>query len=374
MSYISAFKQWFSYCTSIREDPFNLPCNGELAAFFIAERVEALGSIGSIKNWTAMLNWIHELANEKTFYKSNTIYINYLKALKIQFPKKSDPRLPFTIFHILNYTKYYNINLLTLKSVPLKNLIKVLYAQLQFFIMNRPCELVNSKYSETKNGIKMWQVHRDNKNDMSYFYIKILYHKTMSTSSEYKYFYITDTRCEKVKSGKSANCMCFYLNPYRLLCEYLNRRYNNPNIHKNLKLNKQSVNKKLLIWDNGKIISTTDLTLITKEIKMINKIPERDLDRLTNYSYRIGGTTRAVSMGIHHISLLKFVGWSDSFLTDSSASYIRPDTNTLIRIPYQMIHGINNNANQSFYQNENQGLVFDPWTKVYSRNSNKFCY
>ncbi len=56
MSYISAFKQWYSYCTSVREDPLELPCNGELAAFFIAERVEVLGSIGSLKYWIVMLN------------------------------------------------------------------------------------------------------------------------------------------------------------------------------------------------------------------------------------------------------------------------------------------------------------------------------
>ncbi len=115
----------------------------------------------------------------------------------------------------------------------------------------------------------------------------------MSTLTEDKYFYITDIRYNKVKLGSSADCMCFHLNSYRILCEYLNKTYTLSNIHPNLKLNNQLINKKLLIWETGNIVSTSDLTLITNEIKQINRIPGKDINKLTNYSNRIGSITRS---------------------------------------------------------------------------------
>ncbi len=100
--------------------------------------------------------------------------------------------------------------------------------------------------------------------------------------------------------------MCFYLNPYRLLCEYLKRRYRSKSYK--LKINKNSKYHNVFVWENGEKITTSDLSQITKEIVQIINIPNRDKHRYSSYSYRIGGTTRGVAVGINHTSILKFVG------------------------------------------------------------------
>ncbi len=223
ISYMTAFKQWYIYCQSIREDPMKLPCEPELAVFFLADRVAHTGSIGSIKNWSAMLNWIHELAGVKKEYKKSDLYINYKRALAIEYPHKADPRLPFKIEHILTYTKHHNINLNNLPNIPFNTLVKVLLIQTYFFTCSRPCEILLSIYSETKKGIKLGCLKRDRIIKPSHFSGLIIDHKTINKKRDPKYIFITDTRCNKVKQGITQNCMCYYLNPYRILCEYIKR-------------------------------------------------------------------------------------------------------------------------------------------------------
>ncbi len=367
---MTAFKQWVLYCITIRENPLRLPCDTELATFFLADRVHHTGSIGSIKNWSAMLNWIHELAGVKKNYKKSENFKNFKIALAIEYPNKSDPRLPFKIEHILQFTKHHNVNLLTLDITPINTLLKVLLVQAYFFTMSRPCELILSLYSDTKKGIKIGCLKRDRNNNPSYFAGLIIDHKTINKKRDPKYVYLTDTRCNKILQGSTQNCMCFYLNPYRILCAYLKRRFRSKSLR--IKLDKFSKYKNVFVWEDGNIVTTTDLSNITKELVKIINIPIRDQHRYSSYSYRIGGTTRGVAVGINHTNILKFVGWSDSFLGDSSITYIRPSTETLVLIPFQMIHGIGNQITQQTHEYMNQGLVFDPWSKTAMRSRNKY--
>ena len=82
--YISQFRSWCLYCISIRRDPLKLPIDPSTAMYWISFRARTLNSIASIKQWLSMLCWLSEIGNSK----------------------KNDSRLPFTIKHILDYTKF----------------------------------------------------------------------------------------------------------------------------------------------------------------------------------------------------------------------------------------------------------------------------
>ncbi len=364
LSYMSAFKQFVCYCNTIREEPLLLPLDSELVTFFIADRISSTGSAGSLTNWTGMLNWLHELARVNNNYQNSKIYKTYMKAVRKQYKKPADSRLPFKIEHIYNYTRFKGVNIVNAINQPLNILTEVLAAQIGLFTMLRPCEFSNSKYSYSKNGIKLKYAKQVNdRKNPSHLYILIKDHKTKQYKPDPKFTYLTDTRCNMVKNGLSKKCLCYYLNPYRILDAYMQIRQNNILLPNKARYGKQFPNNKLLVWDNGSDFSTTDLTKITKDIVKINHITKRDKNRYSNYSYRIGGATISMAMGINHVKLLKFVGWTDSFLSDSSISYMRPDTDSLLTIPYEMIHGLHNNNTQKLIEFYNQGLVFDPWTK-----------
>ncbi len=336
-----------------------------------------MGSIKSKKCWTAMLNWLHELAMVKPLYINNITYKTYLGSLSRLYPHKADPRLPFKLKHLLSYFKYHNANIKNIKYIKFDLLVSLLAILLYFFCMIRPCEISHVISSNQKLGIKLRHIKRIRKSNnipFSYCACIIHSHKTMYKSSEPKYIYITDTACDEVRNGLTNKCNCYYLNPYRYLNEYLSRRSQLFLNHSTL--NTANPNNILLVWENGKSLTTRDLSNITKQLVSTINIDTRDASRYSSYSYRIGGTTLAVALGINHHMILKYVGWSGSYLSDSSTSYIRPETHQLITIPFTMIHNnINHHSNLhnsiSFMQ---QGLVFDPWSKQALRKRNTFSH
>ena len=103
--YVSSLRQWVTYCVSIDEDPFQIPINPELAAFWIADRTQQMGSIKSINTWQAMLSWICSMYNVTPTYKEDPLYRNFINSLYKQFHIPADTRLPYEIFHIYTFVK-----------------------------------------------------------------------------------------------------------------------------------------------------------------------------------------------------------------------------------------------------------------------------
>ncbi len=213
----------------------------------------------------------------------------------------------------------------------------------------RPSEGVRSPYSKLKFGIRFLNIIKDTIDGSHKFIsVKLFNHKTSKNNNDPKLAYLPDTFCG------NPNCDCVYLNPYKFVSAFIQRRQH---------LTKLYNKSNLFTWENNNPVVVGDITKLVKDIVRINKIPTKDVHRYTAYSFRIGGATRATAVGIDHMLILKFVGWADTFLSDSSISYIRPSTDLLITIPFKMIHGINNKIEQNTSEFLNKGLVFDPWTK-----------
>jgi len=356
--YVSAFRQWVVYCMTIMQNPFETPFDHEIVMFWIADRVQRNNSIGSLNNWTGMLNWLCEISNASKIWKTHNDYTTFIKALRKEFGTTQNLRLPFTLKHIFDFTNKMGLNTKTAYSIDLDILLKVIIVQTYFFTMSRPCELMWSKYSKSKFGLKFQNLIKNK----HFFHLKILHHKSMKNKNDYKNTYIGKPICN------NPICKCHVLNTHFYLQIYIYRRSKLLNPHKHLLISNRT---NVFVFKNGKILTTTDLTKITKYF--VSLVIENERDRYTAYSYRIGGATRSSSVGIPHMKILKFVGWSNTYCGDSSTSYMRPSVNDLKIFQYEMIHGpLNINPNATNLQNcYTGGQVFDPWTKAFSKSRPK---
>ena len=104
--YVSQFRQWVTYCDDFSLDPLHMPPDPHTYIFWIQERIDAVGSICSLEQWTAMMNWLRETACMRPIYKQHPDVILYMKAIRKEYTKQRDHRLPFRLKHIIKYIKY----------------------------------------------------------------------------------------------------------------------------------------------------------------------------------------------------------------------------------------------------------------------------
>ncbi len=379
IQYISSLRNWVFFCVTIKEDPFALPTKPDLALFWLADRVHQSGNTNSIKQSQSMLLWLHEAAGIDPYFHTDNEYLKFKLSATKRFDKPSDSRLPLTIDHIIRYSLHYKCVIKYYNTIPLDDLLKVLIIQMYFCTMSRPSELLLSKYSLTKKGIKFKHLAflkpDPSKPHRNFARIQIVSHKSMKSLKDSKLLYLGYSYCSDVyKTNKS--CPCKIINPLRLLNVYLRRRKTLlASLPKGPQKNNLllSSNNNIFVWNSGKIVTTTDYTKIIKNLVSINSKCIVEPKRYACYSSRIGGTTRASQVGIAHGRILKYVGWSDSKLPDVSMRYIRPDAINLSHFVLDLIHGPSHNneliiKNRQFLQT---GVVFDPWAKCIDR---KFCF
>ena len=144
--YASQFRHYVNFCLDHAHDPFNLPLDSQLCMFWIQHKVNKHGNTKSLNQWTTMLNWISDLANAPKICKQNPDYKNYLSALRKQYHECHDHRLPFKLKHMHKCTqKPWTPQPGQTHHQRYTNLLKVTLANVYFFTMSRPCELLISK-------------------------------------------------------------------------------------------------------------------------------------------------------------------------------------------------------------------------------------
>ena len=369
-SYVSAFRHYFRFCLDFEIDPLKMPLDPEVCIYWIQQRIEMKGSIASLSTWTAMLHWISELAMAPMIYKSHPLYTSYLAAIRKKYEKGVDHRLPFRLHHIHKYT------LKTWKSdkgentISFDNLLRILIANLYFFTMSRPCEILRASGSSLRKfGLLIGDIQKmvDLEHSATIYEFKV---RTKNAASRkiFKKIYISSSRC-----NKHHQCICAKMDPFMLLDYYMKRRRDLcAEIHQTLgtgnlseseyatqttRLENLAIKKSkpLLVWSDGKTATTKDLAKIAKEIS--RKAGIVDPQHYTSYSLRIGGTTAASMAKIDHVLILKYVGWSVSRLADCGQRYMRYSPYELSMMPFKIIHG----EYDSYSRNQNK--IYDPWSE-----------
>ena len=378
VGYVSVFRHWFNWNLDYGLDPFETPLDPEKCIFWIQSRVNRAGNISSKKTWTAVLNWISELAQAPCLYKQDIRYITYWQALNKQYETGQDQRLPFKLKHIKKYTEYkWKIAKDKKGRVVFDNLVDILIINCYFFTMSRPCELLKAGANEARlMGLKVRDCQRriDAENRIPMMEFTIRHYKNQASRKITKKIYFADSSCKRWRQ-----CICKRLNPYLLFDMMMKRRKNLiKEIHGNIisgslsedeyitekhRLDNLALtgNNPAFVYSNGKQLTTKILARLAKEVTQVNAIINPQ--HYTPYSLRIGGTTKASLADLGHPLILKYVGWSTSRLADCAQRYMRYSPSELAQVPYQMIHGSKDQNKINKKAKKNPHKIYDPWSE-----------
>ena len=83
-------------------------------------------------------------------------------------------------------------------------------------------------------------------------------------------------------------------------------------------------------WDGSEMVTTSTNSII-REVAILSKLAE--IERYTEYSLRVGGTTQASAAAITNGFQYTWVLWSKNRLPDSARGYCRPSKQDLLRMP-----------------------------------------
>ena len=338
-------RSWVIFCHWVHEDPWLQPFDPQLVIYWIADRVQQIGHIKSLRQWTAMLSWLCQLDQVQPLYQSDITFCRFIKALKKQYDEEADPRLPFKPQHIIQYTKHLIGSLSSVDTASYNALLIVTIIQTFFFTMCRPSELLLSPHSSTKWSLTFPDIHKIKQHQSlavpSYYHFTIRSFKNQKTRKVVKNVYLGNTRFLPHSFTKctDSHCSCHILNPAFLISKLIQRQCQSSNTPKYLFCN-----------ESGSPISTTDFTNYIRTMTTFLHLPEPH--RYTPYSLRIGGTTCASSHHIPDAKILQYVGWRPSKLPQMSHRYTRFDQTQLQSFASEMIHSPLTNTTS----------VYDPWT------------
>ena len=365
-------------------NPFYVPFEVDTIRFFICDRVRAIGTIKSLRQWVSTLMWVSECLHASKEWRRNQSLCTLIRALQKQYAEEKDIRLPIKVDYIRNYMiKKGATTTKLMQSMPFDKLLAIVVLVLTWFLGNRPSEVLKYSTKHSTNGLRIEDVEW--KPQYKCFSILIKSFKNQKSKKVFMEKQIPSTKC----SNPQCTVYCTILNPMKLLKIYQQKRVL---LHKQIaaKLQQQPSDKKLkqlfkkvryhknsylFIKQNGEIFKTTDLNKVIKEVVQINNLEEPK--RYTAYSLRIGCTTQQQAMGIPHPKILRYIGWAESRLPSIAMRYMRYTKANLRQVPFELIHGSlmqDNFTLQRKFMNMNN--VFDPWTnkinfKPYKNKTNK---
>ena len=366
--YVTHVRHWINWNLEFLEDPFEFPICPYKLMHWIQLKVNDRGSIKSLDQWTAAINWICQIRGVSPSYKLNPEYVRYKKGLNKLYKEGKDHRLPFQLKHISFYIK----KLWNLKDDPhtitYANLVRAALAATYYCTMSRPGELAKSTNLDGElRGVTFadYQIITDHQHGISMIHLTINLYKNQASKKIKKQIFFASTRCSQYH-----NCKCKWVNPYELIILMIRKRkqivrdlkdelrttFNHDKRQKILK-KLESLDIKpstyLFVHESGQPVATGFITKLSEEIKKRNCI--LDSHHYSAYSLRIGGTTRALLAGIEQPMILRYVGWSASRLVDCSMRYMRFGPHHFAMVPFKMIH-----PKQAI---TDSGRVYDPWSE-----------
>ena len=384
--YVSQFRQWVTYCDDYSLDPLRMPPDPHNYIFWIQERIDAVGSISSLQQWSAMMSWLCEIACIEPIYKQHPDVTLYMRAIQKEYSKQRDHRLPFKLSHLLKYIRFVRYKKNKGKLVmDYDDFVNIVIVQVFLFTMSRPSELLKTRRCDGMTSgllLKYVQESYDQEHKTPMITLEIKSYKNQASRQIAKHIYLSSSKCaagkSKIKNKNGRKCPCHYIDPFNAIKTMIKmRRKEVANLKEQIKKGEtrkrtKQINKilksleltdtnPLFVYSNGDIASTATLRRLAKDICSANKI--LDDHHYTAYSFRIGGTTIASLQGIDHPFILRYVGWAASRLGDCSQRYMRYSNYELSTMALQMIHGplhrnkFNGNAHHC-------NRTYDPWSEM----------
>ena len=327
--------------------------------YFIGWQCRRLKSANSIRSWEAAVTWLGQclaqINNES--WKKNIEYISTRTSLIAQFGKPTKELLPFTLQHIITYTKNRNVTPDKYWTCAYDDLLDITWLQLLFITMSRPCEILNKPGDNTKNGLTFNDWKYRNPPGAHYFQLSVLHYKNQKSRLTPKELTLSSTSCG------SDSCNCRYINPYYLFYVLISRRRKLsklPSLNQKQLTNLQTKrHNHLFVRRCGTIMTTTNTKPIIKH--MISTIQVLEPHKYSEYSIRVGGATHCTAAGIPDALMYRYVGWDPRQLPDSAKKYIRPPLELRLKTPFFMLHGFTDSFGKHHKVLPACGLFHNPW-------------
>ena len=357
--YVAVIRRFLTFCNEFRYNPTELPYPAKFMCYWISYQTKRLKSANSIRTWEAAVTWlgycVRQIGNQG--WRNDPEYISTRKTIVARNSTSISEKFPFTLQHLITYTKHRNVTPETYYTCEFDALVDITWLQLLFTTLSRPCELLRKPGDEDKPGMCFKDFKYHDPKGYHYFILKVRHYKNQRKRMEPKELIIANTLCGK------KSCDCRLINPYHLFYILIKRRNK---LAKSTHLNKIQKtqlqcnrNNKIFVHFSGEEMTTKNTKAIIKHMALIVQVLEPE--KYSEYSLRVGGATHCTAAGIPDALMYRCVGWDPSKLPDSAKRYQRPTLELRIQFPYFLLHGFKDAFGHQHKVMPVVGLIHDPW-------------
>ena len=356
VGYMSSIRHYIRFAMNNGVDPAILPASPLFLQFWISDRAGAAVNVSSLTTWTAAIGWWHELGHAPKTYQDDRDYRLFIRNITKQYKKAPKKRLPIRIHHLIGLVKALKVVPGNYDKCDFDDLVTVTVSVIAFFTASRPSEIVKSTDGYNESGL-LWKncgLRRDPRTKKKmHFLLTVMKYKNQQFRAEPKVIPLATAR----KTCRHQECVCKWLDPVRLLAQYMTRRSKLAEKNSKLKTLQKKAENPLFVFKNGRQVTTAHLGRFAKKIAEVNAVLEPK--RFTGYSFRVGGTTLASIQGIEKALILQYVKWAENKLPDASHHYTVNSEEELSLMARRMIHNkLKLTINES---DQRVTKVYDPW-------------
>lgn len=356
--YVTSVRRFLTFCIKYKVDATTPPYDPTFMCYWLSHEVKSYGNAQSLRNWEAAVSWLGLCVAQidNTSWFRNTEYRQTRRTLIFRYKLPPQEKMPFTLKHLVLYTKYRKITPLTYWTAPFDDLLEILWLQMLFLTLSRPCELLRRPGDETKMGLK-WGDFKYKNHHAHYFLLKVWHFKNQKARREPKDLTLSNTSCG------STSCDCWLINPYKIFYVLLKRRQELASRQHLTKRQRKhlptSKDNYIFVRQSGHELTTKNTKIIIEDMARVTKVLEPH--KYTEYSLRVGGATHCAAAGIPDALMYRYVGWDPTRLPDSARRYQRPTLEMRLQFPHAMLHGFTNEFGHHHQLLPTPGLFFDPW-------------
>ena len=365
IAYLAPIRRFIAFCTRYNYSIFNVPYDPKLMQYWVASECRRVNNAASLTSWESAIKYFSLCITNKSndqWYK-HPQYRTFRRRIRFRYQLPPTEKLPFTLQHLVNYTRARNVTPETYWTAPYDDIVEITWLQLLFTTLSRPCELLKSPGNATKRGLRYSDFRYRRPGKARYWRLMVLHYKNQRARRVPKELTISDTRCSHGKRSNGTHCNCYYINPYHLFYVLLKRReqlYRRPNLsRRQLRNLNTTADDHIFVRSTGEIMTTRNTNDVIRD--MARTLGVLEPEKYSEYSLRVGGATHCTAAGIPDGLMYRYVGWDPSRLPDSGRRYVRPPLELRLRFPYFLLHGFVNEFNKQHPVTVVPGLFHDPW-------------
>ena len=356
--YVTYVRRFSSFCIKFKYNIMTVPYPAPFMMYWLGHEVRHYRNAQSMRSWESAIKWLGSCLGDQgvnAWYRESR-YQALRKRIIREYVVPPCEKFPFLMRHLAAYTRYKAVISGNYMTVPYDALLEVLWLQLLFMTMSRPCELLNRPCDKHKLGLRYRDCQHVTIYGQRFFRISVWHYKNQRARRVPKELTISPSTCHR------DNCMCRIINPYALLVAILKRRKRmqpflwSASQKKALAIKPDAL---LFIRFSGMEMKTTNTAPIIADMARVSRVLEPQF--YSEYSLRVGGATHCSAAGIPDALMYRYVGWDPSKLPDVAKRYQRPPLEMRLQMQNYMLHGFVDHNGRHNDVRLIPGMIHDPW-------------